>query len=145
VKVLAAAICFFISTVTASAQFFTGNQFNELCQKKHIGVGVYVAGVVDKAATDETALSKYEQSTEDSKSLSPERAGKVIANLATALGEIKSYCLPKGVIVDQVADVFCKYLKDNPAGRQRNAAVLVTAALNDAWPCTLADVKAGNH
>jgi hypothetical protein len=138
-------ICFFISTVLANAQFFTGNQFSELCQKKHIGVGVYVAGVVDKAATDETALSKYQIATEDSKSLSAERAGKVIANLAISLGEIKSYCLPKGVIVDQVADVFCKYLRDNPAGRQKNAAVLVTAALNGAWPCSLADVKAGNH
>jgi hypothetical protein len=141
-RFFAAAICFFINIVAAHAQFFTGNELNDLCQKKHIGASLYVAGVIDKAATDESALSKYQRATaDDPKTSSPERMGKVIASLATALGEIKSYCIPKGATVEQSADIFCKYLRDNPAGRNKNAAVLLTAALNDAWPCKLSDLR----
>jgi hypothetical protein len=71
----------------------------------------------------------------------------------TALGELKApsdtlnksyaensalvgtYCAPKGVILDQVTDVFCQYLSANPAERHKSANYLLVQALNKAWPC----------
>jgi len=145
-RVFAVAICFLIGIGAANAQFVTGNTFTEQCNKRlpnvYYGVAMFVAGVMDKAATDERALGKYEQDTEgDPKNSTDARVGKVIANLAIALGAIKSYCIPQGATIGQAADVFCKYLKDNPADRHKNAADLVTTALNDAWGCKLSDIK----
>jgi Rap1a immunity proteins len=55
--------------------------------------------------------------------------------IRAAENAMSSYCTPDGVIVALAADLFCKYLKDNPAERQKDAAELLVAALSSAWPC----------
>jgi hypothetical protein len=44
-------------------------------------------------------------------------------------------CTGGGATVKQVSDVVHKYLKDNPAQRNMDAAVLVLVALGTAFPC----------
>jgi Rap1a immunity proteins len=103
---------------------------------------MYVAGVIDKAETDERAIFKFNADNSDNvKGLSDAQAGNLVANVARELRAVKSYCIPTGVTTGQVADVICKYLKDNPADRHKSAADLVTTALNDVRACRLSDIK----
>jgi hypothetical protein len=44
-------------------------------------------------------------------------------------------CIPDGIIGQQVFDVVRRHLERNPEVRHMNGAVVVRAALNEAWPC----------
>jgi hypothetical protein len=46
------------------------------------------------------------------------------------------YCVPEGVTARQVGDVFCKFLRENPERRHYVAALLFSAAMAAAWPCS---------
>lgn len=46
-----------------------------------------------------------------------------------------SMCLPKGVVIKQVADVVMKYLTDHPESRHYNANSEIFLALSIAFPC----------
>jgi Rap1a immunity proteins len=48
---------------------------------------------------------------------------------------VRGYCVPEGATVHQAADLYCKYLGDNPAQRQLTAAGLLSLALKAGWPC----------
>jgi len=45
-------------------------------------------------------------------------------------------CSPKGVTVGQLVSIVTKYFRENPEWLHDNAAVLVTAALAEAFPCS---------
>jgi len=44
-------------------------------------------------------------------------------------------CLKDGVTLGQMGDVVVKHLTENPKDRNQPAALLVIAALKNAWPC----------
>lgn len=46
------------------------------------------------------------------------------------------YCIPAGVTLGQMVDVYLGYLKDRPADRHLDAVYLVTDAMWSAWPCS---------
>lgn len=45
------------------------------------------------------------------------------------------FCPPEGATLQQAADIFAKYLTQNPAIRHRDAFRLARRSLIDAWPC----------
>jgi len=45
-------------------------------------------------------------------------------------------CPPENVTVGQAKDVVKKFLEDNPAKRNINAAILMRRAFTEAWPCS---------
>lgn len=45
------------------------------------------------------------------------------------------FCSPDNATPVQIVDVAIKYLKDNPAKRNKASNLLVVDALKDAWPC----------
>ena len=51
------------------------------------------------------------------------------------LKRIVGYCAPTRATVEQVADVFCKYLKDFPEKRDGLPSILFSEALTKACPC----------
>jgi Rap1a immunity proteins len=55
--------------------------------------------------------------------------------MGTALNKRPLVCLPQGVTLGQVEDVIVKYLKDNPAERNKPSAGLIGIAAASAWPC----------
>jgi Rap1a immunity proteins len=52
-----------------------------------------------------------------------------------ALNRVAGYCKPDRATLEQVTDVFCAYLKDNPAKRDGLPAIMFPDALKKAWPC----------
>jgi hypothetical protein len=52
-----------------------------------------------------------------------------------ALERVVGYCKPDRITLEQVTDVFCAYLKDNPAKRDGLPAIMFLDALKKAWPC----------
>ncbi len=51
------------------------------------------------------------------------------------MARISSYCIPDGVSRAQMADVYCKYLGDNPAERHKPSAALFNTSFTKAWTC----------
>lgn len=57
------------------------------------------------------------------------------ATVEFGLERLVGFCTPDRIIVEQVTDVFCAYLRDMPEKRQMNAALLFSDAMKKAWPC----------
>jgi len=55
--------------------------------------------------------------------------------MGTALNKRPLVCLADGVTLGQVEEVVVKYLKDNPAERNKSSAGLIGIAAATAWPC----------
>lgn len=47
----------------------------------------------------------------------------------------KAFCPSSSVVARQTADIVSKWLRDNPAERDKTAASLVTRAVVEAFPC----------
>jgi hypothetical protein len=132
----------------ASAQQ-TGNKIFDACSQNPAFVAGYVSGANDKTIVDVRVLSgrlflnlnekmrnmAADDGTFKSEQNRSEAAEFLNEQIRAAENAMSPYCTPDGVIVAQAADLFCKYLKDNPAERQKDAAELLVAALNSAWPC----------
>jgi hypothetical protein len=128
----------FLSVVaSAFAGFYTGNEVEAQCQVNKPFVYGYVSGAVDKATKDAPAL--YGFYIEIFGVLGVKQSVVETNKINEALGntalEIEGYCIPTGATVAQTSDVFCKYLQENPAQRQKSAAELLKVALKSAWPC----------
>lgn len=105
--------------------FLDGNDFYAWCQSnRSIALG-YTAGLADEAT--HSAFVVDSQRPVDSE-LSDSRA-----DLATRA--IRAYCIPKEVILNQVTDVFCAYLRDRPQDRHGLPPILFNDAMMKAWPC----------
>jgi Rap1a immunity proteins len=124
---IAITIALFIDMVRIAAAF-SGNNIVEMCRTNPELVAMYAAGVSDAHSdtvwTFELIREKPdldEHLVEDLKNVETIVAGR--------------YCVPEGATVRQVGDVFCKFLRENPARRQYTASLLFRSAMTEAWPC----------
>ena len=110
------AVCVCVSAWPASARgFIDGNKLHDICvetDERIVGTvcAMYVAGVVDAMLV-----------------------------MKDMIGEQIAFCVPEGVTIGQLVDVFAKYLRDHPEERHLHGAVLVITAVSDAFPCPAAD------
>jgi hypothetical protein len=143
-KILLVVVCLLCGEVVARAGFYSGNDMQGFCANKSALMYGFVAGAIDKSdfdfrmltqqVIDELEEQRIAKMRGDDRQV--DRATAIIGVLATKLlATIKRYCVPESATVEQAGDVFCKYLKDRPAERQKSAAELLVLALNDAWPC----------
>lgn len=91
-----------------SGAFFNGNDLHDRCQNSESFTRGFVAGVND---------AFY--------------ASSVHENIKTL-----RLCSPTDSDLEQLTDVVCKYLSDNPAERHYNAALLIREILTETYPCS---------
>jgi Rap1a immunity proteins len=132
-KISIAVALVFCSATPAQAGFYSGNELHDLCQSNRPAVIMYVAGLHD-ASEHAMNVSVKTLALHFSLSLSKDQA-----DFDSVLKDIAGYCLPENATTGQVADVFCKYLRDNPAQRHLNVAHLFSTAMAAAWPCPKED------
>ena len=122
-------------STNARGDIFSGNKMHEACStKSRVPIVTYVSGVVDKATNDRDYLagSQAGLAMTEKDTTVREKTSRV---LEWAVSAAKPYCIPANVTTTQMADLFCKYLAQNPATRNEGAAYLVDKALEAAWPC----------
>lgn len=99
-----------VLSLSAHAQFQTGNSLlDKIRTSKLVALG-YVAGIADN------------------------NDGSYHAALGITIPAVAS-CIPGGVTIGQATDVVEQYLIANPAVRHYNGNILVQDALRAAWPC----------
>jgi hypothetical protein len=101
--------------------FYNGNDVYGFCQYDRVVAFAYIAGLYDEAGHAAMVI-------DDS------RHSRAAADFQ--LKRIVGYCTPRDATVEQVADVFCKYLKDSPEKRDGLPPILFSEALTKAWPCS---------
>jgi Rap1a immunity proteins len=105
--------------------FYSGNDVYGFCQYDRAVAFAYIAGLHDEAAHAAWVVGTPPTG------LTPTIDRKIDFQLKRIVG----YCAPSGATVEQVADVFCKYLKDSPEKRDGLPSMLFSEALTKAWPC----------
>jgi len=115
----------------AHAGFWDGNQPKRGCDNDRSFIVGYVTGWVDKHETDTMLAKDHMLLALKSGSQEIFQSARETANLIQM-----KVCLPDQVTAGQVADVFCKSLRDNPATRHRAGTLLLETALNQAFPCS---------
>lgn len=108
-----AAALLMCSTITAQANFLSGNDLHDFCTGSVPFARGYIMGVAD---------------------LNDLNLGGVDLSGQTFV-QRQFICVPQGVTGQQAGDVVCKYLVDHPEERQNPAALLVYKALLAAWRC----------
>lgn len=107
--------------------FYSGNDVYDWCRNDRRAGFSYVAGLYDSAAHAAAVID------------SGRHFGKDMPNndieIDFALDRVVGYCKPERVTLEQVTDVFCKYLADNPAERDGLPAIMFPRALTKTWPC----------
>lgn len=113
-----------------NANFFDGNKIHRFCQESGtLFVRGYVTGLFDRSEDAYWAIVGL------GAKMAPADREKYTASTNGAMNEIQGYCAPEKVTVRQLTDVFCKYLRDNPADRHEPASSLFSKAVGHAWPC----------
>jgi hypothetical protein len=137
----AARICLRILAVSlismlciASADALSGAELGEQCLANKQMIAGYVAGALDKAMVDSDILFRFYFDTYDVLKTA-ERIQKDNRTLTKSSLALDGYCIPGAITLEQKANVYCKYLADNPTERNRNAAELWVTAARAAWPC----------
>ena len=96
-----------LSSQSAEAQFYTGNELHDKCgTSRAIALG-YTVGFIDS---------------------------QIMSNWADS-SQLFNMCLPKAITSGQVTDITCQFLASNPAKRHHPANGLVLEALQRAFPC----------
>jgi Rap1a immunity proteins len=105
------------------AGFLYGNDVYSWCQDNKSMAQAYTAGLWDLSARAVLLLDSTKSGTKD--------------HWATdyALDRLGRFCEPEHVILEQVTDVFCAFLRDVPERRQDPAPFLFSKAMTKAWPC----------
>lgn len=110
-----------------SHTFYSGNDVYDWCRYDRRIAFSYVAGLYDSAAHAATVID------------SGRHFGKDVPNndieIDFAFNRVAGYCMPDRATLEQVTDVFCAYLKDNPDKREGLPALMFPDALKKAWPC----------
>lgn len=119
---------------TFSAKALSGDELYARCIANRQLVAGYVAGALDKAAVDSDILFKFFFETYDVLK-SRERIEKDNQTLVKSSLALDGYCIPEITTLEQKANVYCMYLSDHPAERNRTAAELWVTAAKGAWPC----------
>jgi hypothetical protein len=97
------------------------------CQHNRTAAFAYVAGLYDEAAHSALVVDHFRYSGNETRQND--------AEVDFQLKRIAGYCAPRHVTVEQVTDVFCKYLRDLPEKRDGLPSILFSEALTKAWPC----------
>ncbi|MBY2949487.1 Rap1a/Tai family immunity protein [Rhizobium leguminosarum] len=120
---------------TAQAGFFNGNDLYKNCTQSGSNSFMtgYVSGWVDKWQFDsyhvgEAARQKNKQSAPN--------ADLMVEMVFLGVAIEGDICMPEKATAGQVADVFCKYLKDNPAQRAESGNMLLGKALAASFSCS---------
>jgi 3-hydroxy-3-methylglutaryl CoA synthase len=130
-KILAAA-AFLVSTSAFAVElptrtFFSGNDVYQWCQHNKAIAQDYVGGMYDTAAHAALAID------------SMRNFGKSMPNneaqVDFAIERVIGFCKPEHATLEQMTDMFCKSLRDNPAQRDGLPAILFNDAGKKAWPC----------
>ncbi len=106
--------------------FYSGNDVHGLCQHDRSSAFAYVAGLYDEAAHAALIVDGFRV---------PNRSPQNDALVEFALNRIVGYCAPTHATLEQVTDVFCKYLREAPAEQDGLPAILFSQDLTKAWPC----------
>lgn len=104
--VSALALAMAVLSSPATAQFADGNELRAICKENPDLALTYAIGVLD-------AAYMYQQ----------------------LMGVKDRICLPETLHPEQVRDVACNYLEENPADRHHLGADLVAESAATAWPC----------
>jgi hypothetical protein len=112
--ITAVALLVFCTGPSRAAGFFTGNTIFTFCTSNVSHIYGYVGGVVDKANADAdsagaTYLSLFRELHAND---------KFVEGMGKLQRKIMDFCIPEKVVLSQVGDIFCKYLKDKPESRQ---------------------------
>lgn len=126
-------LCFCASA--ANAQFFSGNDLYPLCGKRGSIVPAFVAGASDKSTIEHSNIDYIRKSMTNPKFKDLPQQNQMVELLGSVRDMVRPYCMPSGATVNQIGEVFCKYLKENPAKRADPSALLVKMAFAEAWPC----------
>jgi hypothetical protein len=147
------------ATEVPDRTFFTGNDVYDWCRSDREMAQGYIAGLFDEAAhaaflieglkscrSDREMAQGYIAGLFDEaahaafliEGLKSKYRGQVGANddmIDFELNRIVGYCVPERVRVEQVTDVFCNCLRDNPDKRSGLPSIILSDALTRAWPC----------
>ncbi len=106
--------------------YFSGNDVYQWCLHNKPLAQAYAAGIFDEAAHSAAAIDDMRH------------FGGLPKNdleVDFALNRLVGFCKPEGVILEQMTDVFCSYLRENPAKRHGLPSIMFNDALKQAWPC----------
>ena len=129
-KRLAIAVGLVCISSLSRADFFNGNEMHNSClNSNRVFLNGFVAGVLDKSFRDRAAVLKFIERPNADVATASEFFG-------IAMNGVGWFCVPENVNVTQATDVFCKYLRNNPKERHKEAATLMVQAMEEAFPCT---------
>lgn len=114
-------VALLLASTPALADFQSGNDLHEDCRSKirHFLDG-YVAGIVDWSNVNSVILQ----------ALSPSARAEAIERSKNV-----RFCVPPEVRLDQLTDIVCKALADEPQHRHLSAASTVGVAISRAYRC----------
>ena len=115
-----------------SKSFFTGNDVYEWCQNDRPFVLAYTAGLADSAIHTMWIL----ENMRPSETMRPKESILLNSTIDLGVKFIAAYCRPPNATLNQVTDMFCKYLRDMPEERDGLPAILFNDAMTKAWPCS---------
>lgn len=124
-----ALVAILASVKTAHAGFWDGNFLYRNCQGDSGFVNGYVTGWIDKWGVDSYWVDSAWQDEKHDTGLDYVRRTMLKGGIG------RKICLPPKATSGQLSDVFCKFLKENPAKRADPADGLLGEALHDAFPC----------
>ena len=105
------------------AGFFNGDDVYGWCQGNKSMAQAYTAGLWDLSARAVLLLDSTRSGAKDHSAAD------------YAMDRFGRFCEPEHIILEEVADVFCAYLRDTPERRQDPAPFLFSKAMTKAWPC----------
>jgi hypothetical protein len=113
-------------TLFSDKVFFNGNDVFQWCQHDKAWVQAYVGGMYDMSVHGALAIDRMRHFGD-----MPNNDFEV----NFALDQIVGFCKPEHATLEQMADVFCGYLRNTPEERHGLPAILFSDALRKAWPC----------
>ncbi|AHF83712.1 hypothetical protein RLEG3_18635 [Rhizobium leguminosarum bv. trifolii WSM1689] len=113
-RLMCATILLALGASPAAAYFLTGNDLYQGCDTNNL--------IADKARTMNYVLAVYDYDD-------------FLRSALLTSDKMKAICLGENATAGQLTDVVCKYLRENPETRDRNAGFLVRLALAKTWSC----------
>jgi hypothetical protein len=134
VRAFAIGLGMLVSIAAAKSQTYSGNDLSTHCATDMPFVTGYIAGFNDKAILDELTVSLI--SVGEAQKTNGANEPAYMMTKSQAGSAMRGYCVPEGATIRQAADLYCKYLSDNPSKRQLTAVGLLGLALKAGWPCS---------
>lgn len=125
-KIIPLVLAFLVPASVTAGPSYTGNDFLRYCSQSPQVVYGFVLGWSVRRSADLEIGAKAIASTSGA-------AKDVAIRMSTTM--MFSTCTPNEVTVEQMADVLCKFLSDNPSVRHQGAGALMSFAMVSAFPC----------